>query len=124
MRDHAAANESPKLALHERGGVALILVSVDLEEEGLEVLADDAVENPMLRRAKQVGSRNLILRSGSAKRHNRSTPSKLVPWSTSAFSTRLRSFAFGPSGERRRNAGGRHPWRVCGLALPGVPRCE
>ena len=45
MREHAAANESLKLALHEQGGAALVVPSVELPKEGLEVLADDVVEH-------------------------------------------------------------------------------
>jgi hypothetical protein len=46
------------------------------------------------------------------------TPSRLVPLLGPAFSTCRRSIALERSGEWRRNAGGRHPWHVCGLALP------
>ena len=56
MREHAAANEAAKLTLHEQRGAALFVVSVELPEEGLEVLADDAVEHPMLGGATHVGS--------------------------------------------------------------------
>jgi hypothetical protein len=44
MREHAAANESLKLALHEQGGAA--------------------VEHPMLRRATHVGSRGIGAKIG------------------------------------------------------------
>ncbi|MGB5413087.1 MAG: hypothetical protein WBN01_00470 [Polyangiales bacterium] len=39
------------------------IASVELTEEGLEVLADDAVEDPMLRSATHVRSRNRLARS-------------------------------------------------------------
>jgi hypothetical protein len=48
MREHAASSESLKLALHEQGGATLVLASVELPEEGLKVVADDAVEHPRL----------------------------------------------------------------------------
>ena len=67
MREHAAANESLKLALHEQGGATLVLTSVELPEEGLKVLADDAVEHPMLRGATHVRSRNRLARSRGVK---------------------------------------------------------
>ena len=44
MREHAAASESLELALHEQGGATLVLTSLELPEEGLKVVADDAVE--------------------------------------------------------------------------------
>jgi hypothetical protein len=62
MREHAAANESLKFALHEQGGAALVLTSIELREEGLEVLADDAVEDPLLGRATHVRPRNRLAR--------------------------------------------------------------
>ncbi len=46
MREHAAASESLKLALHEQGGATRVLTSIELPEEGLRVLADNAVEHP------------------------------------------------------------------------------
>ena len=64
MREHAAANESLKLALHEQGGATLVLTSVELPEEGLEVLADDAVEHPMLGGSTHVGSRGIGAKIG------------------------------------------------------------
>ena len=65
MREHAAANESLKLALHEQGSATLVLTSVELPEEGLKVVADDAVEHPMLRGATHVRSgRRLARRCG------------------------------------------------------------
>jgi len=57
MREHAATNESLKLALHEQGGAALVLTSIELPEEGLEVPADDAVEDPLPGRATHVQPR-------------------------------------------------------------------
>ena len=54
MREHAAADESLKLALHEQGGATPVLTSIELPEEGLKVVADDAVEHPMLRSATHV----------------------------------------------------------------------
>jgi hypothetical protein len=56
MREHAAANESLKLALHEQGNAALVVMSVELPEEGLQVLTDDAVQHPVLRSAPDIGS--------------------------------------------------------------------
>jgi hypothetical protein len=64
MREHAAANESLKLTLHEQGRAALVVISVELPEEGLEVLADDAVEHPVLRSAPHVGSRGIGAKIG------------------------------------------------------------
>jgi hypothetical protein len=54
MPKHAAAHESLELALHEQGGAPLVLTSLELPEEGLKVVADDAVEHPMLWRATHV----------------------------------------------------------------------
>jgi hypothetical protein len=51
VRQHAAANEALKLALHEQRGAALLVMSVELPEEGLEVLAHDAVKHPVFRGA-------------------------------------------------------------------------
>ena len=90
MREHSAANESLKLALHEQGGATLVLTSIELPEEGLKMLADDAVEHSMLRRATHVRSRNRLARSGCARLHGRRTPSRLVPQSAPAFSKRFR----------------------------------
>jgi hypothetical protein len=88
MREHAAANESLKLTLHEQGGSAL--TSIELPEEGPQVLADDAVEHPMLRRATHVRSGNRVGRSRGVKLHDHGTPSKRVPLFAFAFSTRFR----------------------------------
>ena len=121
MREHAAANESLKFALHEQGGAALVLTSIELREEGLEVLADDAVEDPLLGRATHVRPRNRLARSRGVKLHDYRTPSRLVPLSSPVFSTRFRSMALKRSGERRRTSGGRHPWNARHLALPGAP---
>jgi hypothetical protein len=90
MREHAAANEALKLALHEQGGATLVLMSIELGEEGLKVVADDAVEHSMLRRATHVRSRNRLARGRDARLHDRSTPSRLVPQSAPAFSKRFR----------------------------------
>jgi hypothetical protein len=90
MREHAAANESLKLALHEQRGSALVLTLIELPEEGPQVLADDAVEHPMLRRAPHVRSGNRVARSRGVKLHDHGTPSKRVPSFAFAFSTRFR----------------------------------
>lgn len=66
------------------------IASVELTEEGLEVLADDAVEDPMLRSATHVRSRNRLARSRGVKVHDHRTPSRLVPLSAPTFSTCLR----------------------------------
>ena len=68
MREHAAANKSLKLTLDEQGSPALFVVSVELPEEGLEVLANDAVEHPVLRSAPHVVSRGIGAKI-SVKRH-------------------------------------------------------
>jgi hypothetical protein len=86
MREHAAANESLKLALHKQGGATLVLTSIELPEEGLKVVADDAVEHPMLRNATHVRSRNRLARGRGARLHGRRTPSRLVPQWAPAFS--------------------------------------
>ena len=49
MCKHSATNESLKLALHERRGAAIVITSVELPKEGLKMLADEAVQQPMLR---------------------------------------------------------------------------
>jgi hypothetical protein len=87
MREHAAANESLKLAFHEQGGATLVLTLVELPEEGLKVVADDAVEHPMFRSATHVRSRNRLARGRGARLHDRRTPSRLVPQSAPAFSS-------------------------------------
>jgi hypothetical protein len=89
MREHAAASKSLKLALHEQGGATLVLTSVELPEEGLKVVADDAVEHPMLRSPTHVRSRNRLARGCGARLHDRRTPSRLVPQSAPAFSKRF-----------------------------------
>ena len=72
MREHAAASESLKLALYEQGRATLVLTSVELPEEGLKVVADDAVEHPMLRSTTHVRSRNRLARGrGSRPRFQR-----------------------------------------------------
>jgi hypothetical protein len=86
VREDAAANESLKLALHEQGGAALVLTSIELPEEGLKVVADDAMEHPLLRRATHVRSSSRLAGGRGAKLHDRRTPSRLVPQSASAFS--------------------------------------
>jgi hypothetical protein len=90
VRQHAAANEALKLALHEQRGAALFVMSVELPEEGLEVLADDAVKHPMLGCPTHIRSRNRLARSRGVKLHDHRTPSKLVPLSAPAFSTCFR----------------------------------
>jgi hypothetical protein len=85
MGEHAAADESLKLALYEQGGATLVLTSIELPEEGPKVLADDAVEHPMLRRATQVRARNRLAGGRGAKLHDRRTPSRLVPQSALYF---------------------------------------
>ena len=86
MREHAAADESLKLALHEQGGAALVLTTIELGEEGLKVLADDAMEHPMLRSATHVRSSNRLARGRGARIHDRRTQSRLVPQSAPALS--------------------------------------
>ena len=93
MREHAAADESLKLALHEQGRATLVLTSVELPEEGLKVLADDAVEHPMLPRATHVRSGSRLARSLGVKLHDDSAPSRLVPWLTTAFSKHFKETA-------------------------------
>ena len=90
MREHAAANESLKLALHKQGGSALVLTLIELPEEGPQVLADDAVEHPMLRRATHVRSGNRVGSSRGVKLQDHGTPSRRVPLFAFAFSTRFR----------------------------------
>jgi hypothetical protein len=86
MREHAASSESLKLALHEQGGATLVLTSVELPEEGLKVVANDAVEHPMLWRATHVRSRSRLVGGRGARLHDRRTPSRLMPQSAPAFS--------------------------------------
>jgi hypothetical protein len=86
MREHAASDESLELALHEQGGATLVLTSIEPPEERLKVVADDAMEHPMLRRATHVRSSNRLARGRGAKLHVRRTPSRLVPQSAPAFS--------------------------------------
>ena len=69
MREHAAANESLKLTLHEQGGAALFVISIELPQEGLEVLANHAVKHPILRGAAHVRSGDLVVRSRGVKLH-------------------------------------------------------
>jgi len=90
MGEHAASDEALKLTLHEQGGATLVLTSIELPEDGLKMLADDAVEHSMLRRATHVRSRNRLARGRGARLHDRRTPSRLVPQSASAFSKRFR----------------------------------
>ena len=89
-RSPRAANEALKLALHEQGGATLFVVSVELPKEGLEVLAHDAVQHPMLGGATRVRSRNRLARSRGVKVHDHRTPSRLVPLFAPAFSASLR----------------------------------
>jgi len=81
MREHAAANESLKLSLHEQRGAALFVLLVELPKEGLEVLADEAVKHPVFSGTTHVRSRNRLARSRGVKLHVRGTPSRLVPLS-------------------------------------------
>ncbi len=67
MREHSAADESLKLALHEQGDATLVLTSVELPEEGLKVVTDDAMEHPMLRSATHVRSKNRLARGRGVK---------------------------------------------------------
>jgi len=99
----------------------LMLTSVELPEEGLKMLTDDAVEHPMLRCATHVRSRNRLARGRGVKLHDDGAPSRLVPWLATAFSTHFKETAVKRSGERRRNRGGRHPANMCALALLGAP---
>jgi hypothetical protein len=107
MRKHAAADESLELALHEQGGAPLVLTSLELPEEGLKVVADDAVEHPMLWRATHVQSGSGVARSGGMKLHEHKTPSRRVPVSGPPFSTHFKETAVKRSGERHRKSGGR-----------------
>jgi hypothetical protein len=90
MREHAAANKSLKLALHEQGGAALVLTSVELPKKGLKVLADDAVKHPVVRGATHVRSRNRLARSRGVEVHDHRTRSRVVPLFAPAFSAPLR----------------------------------
>jgi hypothetical protein len=87
MREHAAANESLKLALHEQRGAALVVLLVELPEQRLKVLAHDAVKHSTLRSATRVRARNRVVRSRGVKLHDDRAPSRLVPLSAPAFST-------------------------------------
>jgi hypothetical protein len=90
MREHAAANKSLKLALHEHGGAALVLTSVELPKKGVKVLADDAVKHPVVRGATHVRSRNRLARSRGVEVHDHRTRSRVVPLFAPAFSAPLR----------------------------------
>jgi hypothetical protein len=46
-----------KVAPHERAGAALFTMSAELPEEGLEVVADNAVKHPMLQRDARGGAK-------------------------------------------------------------------
>jgi hypothetical protein len=81
MREHAAANESLKLTLHEQGGATLFVVPVQLPKEGLEVLAHYMVQHSPLRGAAYVRSSDLGTRSGSVNPHEYGMPSRLMPLS-------------------------------------------
>jgi hypothetical protein len=81
------------------------------------------VKHAMLRGATHVRSRNRLARSRGVKLHDHRTPSRLVPLSAPTFSTCLGQITAERSGERRRHAGGRHPWHLCGFALPDTPLC-
>ena len=112
----AAANESLKLLLHEQGGAALVVLLVELPEKGPQMLADHALEYPLLRRATHVRSGNFFARSRSVKLHGDRTRSRLVPLSAPVFSACFRSIAPKRSGGRRRNIGSRQRSHLCGLA--------
>ena len=85
MREHAAANESLKLALHEQGGASLFVMSVELPEEGPQVLAYHVVKHSLLGGPTHVRSRPLIASSRGVKLHDYGTPSRLVPLSAKAI---------------------------------------
>jgi hypothetical protein len=68
-------------------------MSVELPEEGLKMLADDAMEHPMLRIATHVRSRNRLAPGRGARLHGRRAPSRLVPQSAPAFSKRFTQLA-------------------------------
>ena len=122
MREHAAANESLKLALHEQRGAALFVMSVELPEERLEVLAHHAVKHPMLGGATHVRSRYRLARSRGVKLHDHRTPSRLVPLFSPYFFKHVSDRSpWSRSGERGRHAGGRHRRHACGLALLEAP---
>jgi len=93
MREHAAANESLKLSLYEQRGASLFVVSVELPDEGPQVLAHHTVKHPMLGGATHVRSRNRLARGRGANLHDRRTPSRLVPQSAPAFSKCFTSIA-------------------------------
>ena len=90
VREHAAVNESLKLALHEQGGACVVRHVGRAPRGNPQVLADDAVEHPMLRSATHVGSRDPVACSRGVKLHDHRTPSRLVPLSAPAFSTCIR----------------------------------
>ncbi len=69
MRKHSAANEALKLTLDEQGDTAFVVTLLELPKEGLEVLADDAVQHSVLRRPTNIGSRDLGTRGGGVKLH-------------------------------------------------------
>ncbi len=88
-----------------QGGAPLVLTWIELPKEGLKVLADDAVEDPMLRRATHVRAGSRIGRSCGVKLHDDAAPPRLVPWLATADSTHFKETAVKRSGERRRNRG-------------------
>jgi len=90
MREHSAANESLKLALHEQRGASLFVTTLELPDEGPQVLAHHTVKHPMLGGATHVRSRNRLAPSRGVNVHDHRTPSRLVPLSASTFSTCLR----------------------------------
>jgi hypothetical protein len=59
VREHPTANEAQKLALHEQGGTAFVATLVKLPKEGLQLLAHDTVQHPVLRGAPDVGSTDI-----------------------------------------------------------------
>jgi len=44
VRKHPAVNESPKLTLDEQGRAAFVVTSIEIQQEGLQVFAWDAVQ--------------------------------------------------------------------------------
>jgi hypothetical protein len=52
-------NESPKLTLDEQGRAAFVVTSIEIQQEGLQVLASDAVQHSVLRSPTDIRSRDL-----------------------------------------------------------------
>jgi len=59
-----------RLTLDERGGTAFEVTLAELVEEGLRMLANDAVQQPVLQGAPDIGSRDLGTRGGDVKLHD------------------------------------------------------